>query len=222
MRKQKFFGNFNSHKSEGAGYPEGKKRLRSGVKKASIRFLIVLSFLNVVYVSSGLSSSNNKGTFELFIGHYDLSESRFKAAYHGGGIIAGIGLSVPVVQNFNLYIEAKGFHKSGELTYSKEKTQLFLLPVSFDILYTVHLGPVTPYVGGGIDFHFYFETNPIGNIADYSTGYNFQGGTYFHFSKNFPVLINLKIKYYKANKMVNDLKIELGGIEYGVGLAFVF
>lgn len=222
MRKQNFFGCFDSHKSKEDGSPVGKKRLRSRVKRISIQFLIALCLLNVVSVSSGLSSSNNKGTFEIFIGHYDLSESRFKAVYPGGGIIAGIGLSVPVVQNFNLYIEAKGFHKSGELTYSKEKTQLFLLPISFDILYTVPLGPITPYVGGGIDFHFYFETNPIGNVADYSTGYNFQGGTYFHFSKNFPVLINLKIKYSKANKMVNNLKIELGGIEYGVGLAFVF
>ncbi len=222
MRKRNFIGNFYSHKSKGEGSLEGKKRLRSGGKRVSILFLFALILLNVVHVSPGFSSSNNKGTFELFIGHYALSESRFKAVYHGGGIIAGLGLAVSMIPNFDLYIEAKGFHKSGELTYSKEKTRLFLLPVSFDIRYKVPIGPITPYVGGGIDFHFYFETNPIGNIADYSTGYNFQGGTYFHFSKNFPVLINLKIKYYKANKMVNDLKIELGGIEYGVGLAFVF
>lgn len=222
MRKQNLIVNFYSHKSEGAGYPEGKKRLRSGVKKASIRFLIALILLNFVHVSFGLSSSNNKGTFELLIGHYYLSESRFKAVYPGRGIIAGIGISVSVIQNFDFYIEAKGFHKQGELTYSKEKTQLFLFPVSLNIRYKVSIGPITPYIGGGIDVHFYFETNPIGNIADYTSGYNFQGGTYFHFGKNFPILLNLKIKYSKANKMVNNLKIELGGLEYGVGLAFVF
>jgi len=222
MRKQNFFGSFDSHKSEGDGSPEGKKRRRSGVKRASIQFLIALILLTVVHVSSGLSSSNNKGTFDLFIGHYDLSESRFKAVYHGGGMIAGIGLSIPLIQNFDLYIEAKGFHKSGELTYSKEKTQLFLIPVSFDIRYTVPIGPITPYVGGGIDLHFFFEINPIGIVADYASGYNFQGGTYFRFSKNFPVLLNLKIKYSKANKIVNNLNIELGGMEYGAGLAFVF
>ncbi len=222
MRKQNFMGNFYSRKSEGAGYPEGKKRLRSGVKKASIRFLFALILFNVVHVSHGLSASNNRGTFELFFGHYILSESRFKAVYHGGGIIAGLGLAVSVIQNFDLYIEAKGFHKQGELTYSKEKTQLFLLPVSFDIRFKKPIGLITPYFGGGVDIHFYFETNPIGNVIDYSIGYNFQGGTYFHFGKNFPILLNLKIKYSKANKMVNNLKIELGGLEYGVGLAFVF
>lgn len=222
MRKQNFMGNFYSRKPEKEGSSEDKKRLRSGVKRVSIQFLFALILFNVVQVSHGLSASNNRGTFELFFGHYILSESRFKAVYHGGGIIAGLGLAVSVMQNFDLYIEAKGFHKQGELTYSKEKTQLFLFPVSLNIRYKVSIGPITPYIGGGIDVHFYFETNPIGNIADYTGGYNFQGGTYFHFGKNFPILLNLKIKYSKANKMVNNLKIELGGMEYGVGLAFVF
>lgn len=222
MRKQNFMGNFYSRKPEEEGSSEDKKRRRSGVKRVSIQFLFALILFNVVQVSHGLSASNNRGTFELFFGHYILSESRFKAVYHGGGIIAGLGLAVSVMQNFDLYIEAKGFHKQGELTYSKEKTQLFLFPISLNIRYKVSIGPITPYIGGGIDVHFYFETNPIGNIADYTSGYNFQGGTYFHFGKNFPILLNLKIKYSKANKMVNNLKIELGGLEYGVGLAFVF
>jgi len=191
-------------------------------RKASIRFLFVLSLLLVILVPSVFSANKNKGTFELVIGHYDLSDSRFKGAYQGGGVIAGIGLSASVIQNFDLFIEAKGFHKFGELTYSKEKTQLFLIPLSFDIRFKLPIGPITPYIGGGIDLHFFFETNPIGKVIDYASGYNVQGGTYLHFAKNFPILLNLKIKYSRADKTVNNIKIDLGGMEYGVGLAFVF
>ena len=222
MKKQIFFGIFNSHRSEGNESPAGKNRFRSRVKRASIQFLILLSLLSVVHVSSGFATSNKKGTFELILGRYDLSESRFKSVYQGVNIIAGIGLSVSVLKNIDLLLEAKGVHQSGELTYSKKKTQLFLFPVSLDVRYLLPIGPITPYIGGGIDFHFYFETNSIGNIADYTSGYNFLGGTYFHFDQNFHILLNLKIKYSKAFKMVENIKIELGGIEYAVGLAFVF
>ncbi len=192
------------------------------MKRTSIQSIIALSLLHFVLVPSVFSANKNKGTFELVVGHYDLSDSRFKGAYQGGGVIAGIGLSVFVIENFDFFIEAKGFHKFGELTYSKEKTQLFLIPISFDIRLKLPAGPMTPYIGGGIDLHFFFETNPIGNVIDYSSGYNFQGGTYLHFGKNFPILLNLKIKYSKANKTVNNIVIDLGGMEYGVGLAFVF
>lgn len=196
------------------------KKIMSHKKKSwVIIFLTVI--LNSVFFSPS-SASDRQGTFELIIGSYSMNEPRFKAAYQKGGLIGGFSLSVFIVRDFDFYFEMREFYKSGELTYTKEKTQLLLLPVSLGLRYSRPLGLFCPYLGVGIDYYFYGETNAIGSLVNYTRGFHFQGGSYFKISRKSPVWLNLRLKYTRAKTEENNIEIQLGGFEFGLGLVLVF
>jgi len=191
------------------------------LKKKSCIIIFLVVILNSMFFSSSLAS-DKQGTFELIIGNYSMSEPRFKAVYQKGGLIEGFSLSIFIIRDLDFYFEMRGFYKSGELTYTKEKTHFLLIPVSLGIQYNRSLGLFCPYLGLGIDYYFYAETNPIRTIINYTRGIHFQGGSYFKISEKSPVWLDLKLKYTSAKTEENNLEIQLGGFEFGLGLVLVF
>jgi len=163
-----------------------------------------------------------QGSVEFFFGGYNMNEPRFDAVYPSGGIMAGLGLSSALVSNLNFYLEIKAYTRKGTLTFTKEKTELTLVPISLGVRYIFPFGLINPYAGGGVDFYFYYEDNPIGTVLNYANGYHFLTGTYIQPLKKVPVLINLKLKYTSAKAEENAIKVQLGGLEYMASLTFVF
>jgi len=187
------------------------------------RWIVIFGLTILISIFSSFSEAfDRQGTFELSIGNYSISEPRFKAVYHKGGLIEGIGLSVFIMHDIDFVFEMKGFYKSGELTYSKEKTHFLLVPISLGVRYSKPLRYFCPYAGLGIDYYFYMETNPIQSIINYTRGFHFRVGSYVQISERVPIWLNFRLKYTKAKAEENNIEIELGGFEYGLGLAFVF
>lgn len=163
-----------------------------------------------------------QGSVEFVCGSYNMNEPRFDAVYPGGGLMAGLGLSSALVSNVNFYLEIKAYTRTGTLTFTKEKTEFTLLPISLGLRYIFPFGFLNPYAGAGVDFYFYYEDNPIGTVLNYANGYHFLAGTYVQPLKKVPILINLKLKYTSAKAEENNIKIQLGGLEYAASLTFVF
>ena len=188
------------------------------------RFALWLALFFVFYAlwGSRLLAADKQGTLEFVYGRFTPNDARFKAVYQKGGAIQGLILSSYLVSNFNFYLELKGFSRTGELTFSKEKTRFILVPLTFGVRYILPTEYLLPYVGAGTDFYFYYEDNPIGTALNYAHGYHIQGGTYVRASRSFPLRLNVKLKYTKARTEVNSHQLELGGLEFGIGLAFVF
>ena len=172
------------------------------------------------------SSSNEKpipqGSIEFLLGNYNMNEPRFEAVYPGDGFIAGVGLSSALVSNINFYLEIKAYTQKGTLTFTKEETDFVLVPVSLGARYIFPFGLFNPYAGAGVDFYFYYEDNPIGTVLNYANGRHFLAGIYVQLHKKVPILINLKLKHTSARAEENDIKIQLGGLEYSASLTFVF
>ena len=166
--------------------------------------------------------SAQRTTIEVSFGKYNIRDIRFERVYKESGPILGIAVSVSPVSNFDIWLGVKGFYKSGQLTFTKEETELILVPISAGIKYYRQVGLFKPYLGGGIDYYLYYEQTPIGDTFDYTTGLHFQVGSYFHVIKSLPFWLNLNIKYTKAETEENNNKIDLGGLEYGIGLAIIF
>ncbi|MFQ6082114.1 MAG: hypothetical protein ACE5WD_02000 [Candidatus Aminicenantia bacterium] len=185
--------------------------------------ILLLIGLNLLFTQNILSADRQiQGTIEFTVGSYNMNEPRFKAVYQDGGLIQGIGLSAFFIYDFDFYLEIKRLYKLGQLTYTKEETKFLLIPISLGFRYIKPIGQFRPYLGGGMDFYFYYEANPIGTVFNYTKGYHFQGGTYFQIVKDLPFWLNLKLKYTKAKTEENNHKIELGGFEYGVSLVIAF
>jgi len=164
----------------------------------------------------------NQGTFEFYLGSYRISDERFKAVYKEGGALPGIALSSTLIAGFDFYAEIKAFYKTGTLTYTGEQTKLLLIPLSLGVRYVLPGDWVLPYAGGGADFYFYYENNPIATTMNIAKGYHLLGGLYLQFGKNSPLRLNGRVKYTRIKTMEEGVSVELGGLEYGVGLVIVF
>jgi hypothetical protein len=164
-----------------------------------------------------------QGTFEFFMGPYSVSDPLFKEVYsQGSNTVRGILLSSSIAAGIDFYAQIKAFSKTGALTYTQEETKFLMLPLSLGLRYEFPTSYLIPYFGGGADFYFYYETNPIGTTLNVATGTHVLGGLYIEFGKRFPLRLNGMIKYTWVNATEGGVTIKLGGLEYGAGLAIVF
>lgn len=184
--------------------------------------ILCLASLVMIMTPGATLAAERQGTVELFLGRYEMQEPLFKTVYQPGGNLQGLILSSMLFFNIDFYLELKALYKTGQLTYSKEKTTLLLVPVSLGLRYGLPLGFLQPYAGGGLDFYLFSESNPIGTLFNYVQGYHFLAGLYLRFDKSFPILLNFRVKTTKALAEVNNRKVELGGLEYGGGLVIAF
>jgi hypothetical protein len=174
------------------------------------------------FIFSAGDRTIRQGSIEFTLGSYSMSEPRFEAVYPQGGMMGGLTISSALFSNVNFYLDVKYYSRQGTLTFSKDKTTFYLVPIDVGIRYIFPLGFFHPYLGAGFDFYFYSEDNAIGTVLNYTNGYHMTGGAYVRFAKSLPVLLGLRLKYTWAKAEENAVSIQLGGLEYCAGLAFVF
>jgi hypothetical protein len=163
-----------------------------------------------------------QGSIEFTIGSYNMNEPRFEAAYPSGGPIGGLTLSSALAANFNVYLDVKYYSRRGKLTFSQEKTSFYMVPIDLGLRYILTLGPLLPYFGGGFDFYLYYEDNAIGTVLNSTTGAHVMGGAYLRFGQTVPVMINARVQYTWAKAEQDANQVQLGGLEYCLGLAFTY
>lgn len=167
-------------------------------------------------------SAIKQGTIEFLTGRYQLDEPRFKAVYSENGPIYGLGLSANLLTPLNFYLDIKYFQREGTLTYTKEKTQFYLLPLSLGLRAVVPIGFLNPFIGTGADFYTYFEDNPIGTVLNFTNGYHFMAGIYIQAGK-LPVFLSARFKYTRAQaEEEKGRRIQLGGLETLLSFGFIF
>jgi len=163
-----------------------------------------------------------QGTFEFYLGRYEIPDARFKKVYEPGGGIRGIFLSSALPLGLDLYAEIKEFHKSGKLTFTGEETNFLLVPLSLGVRYVLPGGILMPYAGGGADFYFYYESNAIAKTMNIVSGVHLLTGLYIQIGRNSPVRLNGRIKFTRLKAREGEIEVELGGFEFGAGLAIAF
>ena len=187
------------------------------MKRTALALAAVLLLLGGTGFASG-----RQGTFEIIFGRYNLNDDRFAKIYASGGSIQGLALTAALVYNLDFYLEAKVFSQAGQLTFTQEKTKILLLPFSFGVRYGYPLGAFEPFLGVGLDYYVFYETNDIGTAVDYARGSHIMGGVRFNFGQNVPLSLSGRIKYTSVKATRGSFIIDLGGLELSAGLAFVF
>jgi hypothetical protein len=191
------------------------------MKKPFWRILVLAGLLAASRLPSR-AADRHQGTLEVFLGHYEIKDPRFKDVYVTGGPIRGLVLSSALAYGLEFYTEMKEFYKVGALTYTKEETKFLLLPLSLGLRYAPPWPYLIPYAGVGVDVYFSYETNPIAKTLNVAKGTHVLAGLYLQLGKTFPLRLNAKVKYTWVTATENDIALELGGLEYGGGIAIVF
>lgn len=166
--------------------------------------------------------SRRQGTFEVFYGRFSINDPLFKEVYSEGGGIQGVALTAALFLNIDFYLEAKLFHKKGRLTFTEEATDFVLLPFSVGFRWRAPLGLVEPFLGAGLDYDVYYEKNAIGTALDYAKGAHILGGVSLRPGRRVPVALTARLRYSMVKAEHAGATIDLGGLEMGASLAFLF
>jgi hypothetical protein len=178
--------------------------------------------LGLVVPGLGAATLRRQGTVEFAYGRYDIADPRFDSIYQSGGAALGFALTGGLFANFDVSLEIKTLSRTGTLTYTQEKTSFRLVPISLGLRYVYPGKILQPFAGGGLDYSVYYEKNPIGTTIDAARGTHVQGGAYLQFSPRLPILLVAKVKYVWSKAEEDGRKVDLGGLEYGFGLALAF
>ena len=163
-----------------------------------------------------------QGTVEFSFGQYGIADPLFKTIYQPGGPIRGLGFTAALTPDVDFYFDLKFMVKNGLLSHSQEETDFVLLPVSLGLRGALTVAFLRPFIGAGFDYFAFLESNAIGTITDRAAGWHVLGGFYLQFGERFPILPFFRIKQTFVKATAGTGTINLGGFEWGGGLAIAF
>jgi len=178
----------------------------------------LIGIIAVILFFSGLANATDL-MIELKAHYLSPSEQAFKDIY-GSGVMYGGELSVGVWKGLEIWFGGSYFSKKGELTYSKEETKLEIIPLGGGVKYRLLSGSLALYIGLGLNYYQYKETNPIGDVSKGGLGYIGKIGSYVKVIKG--LFIDIYANYSYCKMKPADFDINIGGLEAGVGIGYSF
>ncbi|UCC41209.1 MAG: outer membrane beta-barrel protein [Candidatus Aminicenantes bacterium] len=156
---------------------------------------------------------------ELKTSYFAPSEQIFKDVY-GSGMTIGGEIGITLWKGLGIWAGADYFSRKGELTFTEESTKIQIIPLYAGIRYQFQQEKIAPYIGLGIGYFRFKETNPIGKVEEGDIGYIGQVGCLFKVVGSLFFDIKGSYSYCKAKPM--DIKADMGGLKAGIGIGFEF
>lgn len=151
--------------------------------------------------------------------YFSPSERAFRDIY-GAGWMAEGEIGIRLFRNLELWAGGGYYSRKGLLTFTREKTSLTIQPVGGGLRYRITSGRISGYVGAGVNYYRYKESNPIGDVNKNSVGYVGKAGVFFRIVPGLLLDLNLGYSYCKMKPA--DFDINIGGIAAGAGFAIEF
>jgi hypothetical protein len=156
---------------------------------------------------------------EVKVLYFQPTEQAFKDIYSGGMSYGG-EINIDIHNGLSLWVGAEYFSKKGMLTFTKEETEIQIIPIYGGIKYIFPGKKINPYVGIGVGYYQYKESNPIGEVKEGKIGYVAQAGLLLRLSG--PVLVDLQVGYNMCKIKPQEIEANIGGLKAGIGLGFSF
>jgi hypothetical protein len=166
-------------------------------------------------------------TAGFMIGTYKSPDEGYKEVYGTQTDVQfGINLSRTLLYlkgfQFDLSFEARLFSKTGKSTRSGDEAKFRMIPLTLAGRLLYQTKYVIPFLGGGIDWYNYKEDSVVASTSGSATGYHFQAGVFIAIPSLDALRVKLYYKYTKVTATENEIDVQLGGPEYGIGLSFGF
>jgi hypothetical protein len=151
--------------------------------------------------------------------YFGPSDSAFRDVY-GSGPQYGAQLTRGVGARWDAWGEASRLARSGELTFTREPTKMSLLRIAAGARRRFGDGRLAPYAAAGLGVYRLSETNVLGSVTKAGFGVLARLGILVKIRG--PVQLDAGVGYSHCQVKPAGLKVQLGGLEAGVGLAFRF
>jgi len=132
----------------------------------------------------------------------------------------GAAVALTLSDHWELSLEMNRISRDGELTYSKEPTEMSVFSLGVDVKYLLPLKGVTLYAAPGIYSNSFKENNRLGNLKKSGVGFKLKAGALLPLFDRFG--LNLFASYSFCQMTPGQFKIAIGGFEAGAGVRYTF
>ncbi|MBD3413406.1 MAG: outer membrane beta-barrel protein [Candidatus Aminicenantes bacterium] len=176
---------------------------------------VLLSLL--IVAAPVLASDYSAG---LKISYFNPATQIFKNIYGNGAILGIKARKKGVFKNIGVILEAGYLKNQGKLTFSKEDTTVQIFFLGPGLIYQHTVGRFDLYGGAGLRYVHFKERNRIGNVTTGKMGTFISIGSYFQVTEK--LVADLSISFSGCQVKPADVKVEIGGLEIGVGIGYQF
>jgi len=173
-------------------------------------------------VNENAPAPPKENTLSMFVGRFGFflaSDSEFKPIY-GNGVVFGGELRLGG-RRITGWLEGNYRARTGKFSFTKEETKVNVLAIEGGALYKINSGKIMPYVGAGLGYYMYKETNqPIGEAKKSNISFCVVGGASMRVLKS--LALDCRIKYSTCSMQPADFKVNIGGLTFGLGLGLGF
>lgn len=183
----------------------------------------IIGGLGIILLASILDAKIAR--IEINASYFFPSEKAFRDIY-GEGIKYGFDISRNVWKNMELHVYLNYLFKRGELTFTRERTWVKIIPLGTSLRYTFLKKKINLYAGVGLTYNLFEEKNPIGRVREDKLGYTAKIGGFKRlkglkkFMKEF--IIDVYINYNYCKMKPAEIKFDIGGVDLGIGFGFEF
>lgn len=151
--------------------------------------------------------------------YFQPTDGAFKDIY-GSGTTFGGEVGFGLRGNLSLWLSGDFFTKTGKLTFTGEETKIQITPACAGVQFRFSASRLSPYVGAGVGYFQFKETNPIGEVKEGNLGFVGKAGLSFDLGTAF--FLDLQAKYSYCKVKPQEVEADLGGFQAGLGLGFRF
>jgi opacity protein-like surface antigen len=152
-------------------------------------------------------------------GYFVPSDSVFRNIY-GNGMSWGGELGFHITSRLEAWAGADYFSRTGKLAFTQEETRIRIVPLTAGLRYAFPISRLKPYVGLGIGYFRYKETNSIGKVEKGDFGYCGRIGVIISLGSSF--FVDIQGNWTRCTVRPAGVKADLGGIQTVLGLGFEF
>jgi len=132
-------------------------------------------------------------------------------------------LPIPL-ETVDLWLGVCYSQKEGRSSYLEDRIKFKLWSFSYALRYLYTFSRISLYAGPGLDMVIYREEYPpeflIPTTRGRDLGFHLQGGVHVYLLPSLALTLNLKYNFLKTE--INQIEVDLGGLETGLGLRFGF
>ncbi len=176
--------------------------------------IALVSALIVLVASAGFAADGPGVTVRG--GVFWPSDADFRTIY-GAGAIWGIEVSWLFGRHIEPWISGDLFSKHGHMIPTGEKTRIWLVPVAAGLRYVARIGRLRLHAGGGVVYHFFRESTPLGKVTDGGWSAIAEGGCRGPLSKTWD--LGLSLRYSRCRLQPQELSFDVGGLQRRWGSA---
>jgi opacity protein-like surface antigen len=194
------------------------------MRKLITALLVMGMALPLLYAQQPPPPAGNSGPgqdpvpFSMVVGRagfFLASDSAYKNVY-GNGLVYGLELRIGK-KKLAGWLEGSFRSATGKSSFTKEETKVSILGIEGGVLYRILTGSFSPYLGAGVGYYFFKETNAfIGEASKNGIGFCVLGGASISVAPW--LVLDGRIKYSSSKMKPADFDINIGGLTIGLGV----